>query len=176
MTALFMSGVRDETLLKKGVDYVMNQLPSAQEEERRESYFFYSRYYAVEAASRAGPSRWGHWYKDARDELLNRQKPDGSWHHQLGPVYATALAILTLQTARLPPNDRPRPQVVPMPGKAPHVHIIGPKAWGPPRWLQIEMGMKADSLERANRIRPSRLQLPNEIERIAPSRIEPRDR
>ncbi len=176
MTALFMSGVEDETLLKKGVDYVMSQLPSAQNEERRESYFFYSRYYAVETASRAGPSKWGQWYKEARDELLNRQKPDGSWHHPLGPVYATALASLTLQTAPFSLLVRTAPQVVPLPGKAPHVHIIGPNEWGPPRWLQIEMGMKADALERANPIRPSRLLPIREIEPMTPSRVEPRDR
>jgi hypothetical protein len=43
MTALFMSGIEDEMVLKQGVDYVTSQLPSAQNEERRESCFFYSR-------------------------------------------------------------------------------------------------------------------------------------
>lgn len=180
MTALFTSGVKDETLLKKGVDYVMSQLPSAQNEERRESYFFYSRYYAIETASRAGPSKWGQWYKEARDELLSRQKPDGSWHHALGSVYATALACLTLQNHPLLPKMGHR--------GAPTVKTIHLDAnerakskldrMSRARWLEIEMGMKADSLERANPIRPSQLPLPNQPERkrIAPSRIEPRDR
>jgi len=178
MAALFISGVKDKAVMEKGVGYVMTQLPSAREDERRESYFFYSRYYAVEAAFHAGASEWSQWYKEARGELLRRQKPDGSWHHALGPVYATALASLTLQTSPFPPNARTFPQLAPLPGKALRPHIIEASEWGRPRWLQIEMGMKADALERANPIRPSRLRLPNEIERkrIAPPRIEPRDR
>jgi len=176
MAALFMSGVEDETVVKKGIGYLMSQLPSAQDVERRESYFFYSRYYAVEAAFHAGAIEWSQWYKQARDELLRRQTPDGSWHHQLGPIYATALASLTLQTSPFPRNARTPPQVVPFPGKAAHLHIIAPNEWARPRWLQIEMGMKADALERGNPIRPSRLSPRNEIKQITPSRVEPRDR
>lgn len=176
MTALFMSGVKEKAVLTKGVGYIMSQLPSAQDKERRESYFFYSRYYAVEAAFHAGASEWSQWYKEARDELLHRQKLNGSWHHPLGPVYATALASLSLQTSPFPQNAHTLPQLAPLPGEALRLHIIEANEWVRPRWLQIEMGMKADALERANPIGPSRLRLPNEIERIAPSRVEPRDR
>ena len=44
-----------------------------------DAHFFYGHYYAVQAMWHAGRDRWQHWYPAVRDELVKRQKPDGSW-------------------------------------------------------------------------------------------------
>ncbi|NDE64156.1 MAG: prenyltransferase, partial [Chlamydiae bacterium] len=38
------------------------------------------------------------WFPYIRDELITRQRPDGSWFDQVCGHYATAMACLVLQT------------------------------------------------------------------------------
>ncbi len=67
--------------------------------ERRESYFFYGHYYAVQAMWQAGGDSWGRWYPAIRDELLQRQdQASGAWADpSVSNEFATAMACLILQ-------------------------------------------------------------------------------
>ena len=65
---------------------------------RRESYFFYGHYYAVQAMWQAGGDRFARWYTAVRDDLISRQRDDGSWQAaQEGNDCATAMACIVLE-------------------------------------------------------------------------------
>jgi hypothetical protein len=45
----------------------------------------------------AGGERWQTWYPAIRDQILARQREDGSWIDPVGPAYGTAMACIILQ-------------------------------------------------------------------------------
>ena len=61
-------------------------------------HYFYGHYYAVQAMYTAGGKYWAEWFPYIRDELIARQRPDGSWFDQVCGHYATAMACLVLET------------------------------------------------------------------------------
>ena len=70
--------------------------PGAVTHER--SYYFYGHYYAAMAMWQAGGERWAKWYPAVRDELLSKQKSDGSWFDSaISPEFDTSMALLVLQ-------------------------------------------------------------------------------
>jgi hypothetical protein len=60
-------------------------------------HYYYGHYYAVQAMWTAGGEFWKEWYPLVRDELLSRQRVDGSWEDQICYHYATAMACIILQ-------------------------------------------------------------------------------
>jgi len=58
--------------ITKGLDYLMQFLPS-EGATRHEIYYFYGQYYAAQAMWQAGGQRWSRWYPAIRDELVSRQ-------------------------------------------------------------------------------------------------------
>ncbi len=89
--------------IAKGLDYLTRFRPE-QGVTRREEYFEYGHYYAVQAMWQAGGERWTRWYPAVRDELIARQGPDGSWSAAYGSEYATAMCLIILQ---MPENQLP---------------------------------------------------------------------
>ena len=67
-----------------------------------DEFYFYSVYYASQAANQLGGKYWDGIYPKLRDTLLARQRPDGSWppgpggEQPAGPAYSTAMATLAL--------------------------------------------------------------------------------
>lgn len=60
-------------------------------------HYHYGMYYAAQAMYLApDPEEWQQWWPVVRDEMLARQKEDGHWDGEAGPVYGTAMAILAL--------------------------------------------------------------------------------
>jgi squalene cyclase len=99
VTALYSAGVYKGPEIEKGLDYLMPFMP-AEGVTRREdrSYYFYGHYYAVQAMWQAGAERWTRWYPAIRDELVGRQRSDGSWQAaQEGNECGTAMACMVLQ-------------------------------------------------------------------------------
>jgi hypothetical protein len=78
------------------LDYLMQAIPAGSD-IRRESYYFYGHYYAVQAMWQAGGERWRRWYPAIRDELAARQREDGSWTSPESDECATAMATIVLQ-------------------------------------------------------------------------------
>jgi len=104
LVALYSAGIYEGPEIDKGLEYLIEFLPS-DEVNRRVSYFYYGHYYAVQAAWQAGGGYWARWYPAIRDELLGRQQPNGSWASlSFCPEYATAMSLLVLQ---LPENMLP---------------------------------------------------------------------
>jgi hypothetical protein len=70
--------------------------------ERASGHPLYGWYYITQAKFHQGGRAWRAWNREFVAEFLNRQNDDGSWvpppgEEQLGPVYGTTLAALTLQ-------------------------------------------------------------------------------
>ncbi len=93
----------DEQPVTRGLDY-LTQFRPEQGVTRREQYYEYGHYYAVQAMWQAGGERWARWYPAIRDELIARQGPDGSWISTYGSEYATAMCLIILQ---MPENQLP---------------------------------------------------------------------
>jgi phage pi2 protein 07 len=86
-----------------GLDYLTRFRPE-KGVTRRDEYFEYGHYYAVQAMWLAGGERWARWYPAIRDELISRQGRDGSWDSTYGSEYATAMCLIILQ---MPENHLP---------------------------------------------------------------------
>ena len=89
--------------ITRGLDYLTQFRPEPGV-ARREQYYEYGHYYAVQAMWQAGGERWARWYPAVRDELIARQGPDGSWTSTYGSEYATAMCLIILQ---MPENQLP---------------------------------------------------------------------
>jgi hypothetical protein len=94
VAALQYAGLYDSPEVKKGLEYLMQFLPGGTEVG---GHYHYGHYYAVQAMFSAGGSYWRQWYPAIRDELLARQRPNGSWQGQAGDEYGTATALIILQ-------------------------------------------------------------------------------
>src|SRR3990172_3596003 len=103
VVALYSAGVYEGPEIEKGIDYLMKFLPTPGV-VRRETYYFYGHYYAVQAMWQAGGDAWSRWYPAIRDELQARQQEDGSWRSPISNEYATAMACIVLE---LPNNYLP---------------------------------------------------------------------
>lgn len=97
VVALYNAGIYEDAAINRGLQYVAQFRPGA---EGLDSvpYYFYAHYYAVQAMWHAGGEQWLAWYPAIRDELVERQQPDGSWRDGIGSEYATAMACIVLLT------------------------------------------------------------------------------
>ena len=103
VVALYSAGVYQDPDITKGLAYLLQFLP-AEGMARREAYYYYGHYYAVQAAWHAGGDTWDRWYPAVRDELLQRQRSDGSWPSPIDVDCDTAFALIVLQ---MPNNYAP---------------------------------------------------------------------
>lgn len=96
VVALYSAGIYEGPEIEKGLAYLMDNLPRGGGFSR-ESHYFYGHYYAVQAMWHAGGDFWNQWYPAIRDELLSRQREDGSWMDSICAEYGTAMALIVLQ-------------------------------------------------------------------------------
>jgi hypothetical protein len=96
VVALYSAGVYEGPEIEKGIQYLMRFKPEPGV-VRRETYYFYGHYYAVQAMWQAGGDTWSAWYPAIRDQLIARQEEDGSWISPISSEYATAMACIILQ-------------------------------------------------------------------------------
>ena len=96
VVALYSAGIYQGEEITRGLDYLLAQRPRG-DFFSRQSHFFYGHYYAVQAMWHAGGKYWKQWYPAVRDQLLARQRDDGSWLDTIGPEYGTAMAAIVLQ-------------------------------------------------------------------------------
>lgn len=97
VVALHSAGVYEGPELAKGIQYLMGFLPGQSSAGSAGSYYYYAHYYAVQAMWRQGGAFWQRWYPAIRDELVERQRSDGSWVSPISPEYATAMSCIVLQ-------------------------------------------------------------------------------
>ena len=96
IVALYSAGIYDSDEITKGLDYLMQFKPRANVFDPQPHYF-YGHYYAVQAMWHAGGDYWKEWYPAIRDQLLARQREDGTWDSTVSPEYGAAMASLVLQ-------------------------------------------------------------------------------
>jgi len=96
LVTLYSAGVYQGPEIDKALAYLMQFKPTPGE-VRRESYYYYGHYYAVQAMWVAGGDYWNQWYPAIRDELVTRQLADGSWTSTIDLDYSTAMACIVLQ-------------------------------------------------------------------------------
>jgi hypothetical protein len=104
IVALYGAGKQEDEKAKititRGLDYLAQFRP-----EQHMQYYEYGHYYAVQAMWQARGARWARWYPAIREELIARQKPDGSWTGAYyGAECATAMCLMVLQ---MPDNQLP---------------------------------------------------------------------
>jgi hypothetical protein len=96
VVALYSAGVYEGPEIEKGLQYLTGFVPRGGAFSR-ESHYFYGHYYAVQAMWHAGGKYWSEWYPAIRDELLARQRDDGSWPDSICAEYGTAMSSIVLQ-------------------------------------------------------------------------------
>lgn len=96
VVALYMAGIYDGQEVQTGLSYLMNYIPHGRA-MMFDTHYYYGHYYAVQAMWRAGGRFWETWYPAIRDELVARQRNDGSWSDLICSEYATAMACIILQ-------------------------------------------------------------------------------
>jgi hypothetical protein len=97
VTAFYSAGIYEGPEITKSLDYLMEFIPT-ENSVRRENYYYYGHYYAVQAMWQAGGKRFELWFPAIRDELIAKQQNDGSWMSTAeGNECATAMACIVLQ-------------------------------------------------------------------------------
>jgi hypothetical protein len=102
VSALYSAGIYKDPAVDKGLAYLMRWLRDGQQMRRdlhrRDMYYFYGHYYAVQVMWTAGGSYWSEWFPFIRDELSDQRRPNGSWNdHHFCAHYNTAMACIILQ-------------------------------------------------------------------------------
>ncbi|MCL2647487.1 MAG: terpene cyclase/mutase family protein [Phycisphaerales bacterium] len=100
LATLYNAGEYDSKLAESCMAYVHKQF-SIQKDPFSGvggmGHDFYSNLYAAQAFYQAGDKYWDAYFPAARDSLLRMQNGDGSWQRDVGPVFATSVALIILQ-------------------------------------------------------------------------------
>lgn len=96
VVALYSAGEYESKEIDAGIAYLKQYMPEINL-GRQYSHYFYGHYYAIQALWIRGGDDWNKWYPAIRDELLDRQAPEGYWTDSTGNEYGSAMALIVLQ-------------------------------------------------------------------------------
>lgn len=96
VVALYSAGIYEGDEIRKGLEYLMQNMPRA-EDFSRDTHAMYGHYYAVQAMWQAGGEHWRKWYPAVQEVLVRQQQQDGSWQDLICSEYGTAMACIILQ-------------------------------------------------------------------------------
>ncbi len=96
VVAFYNAGIYDGPELERGLDYLTRFAPG-NKQPGGDTFYFYGQYYAVQAMWHAGGQRWQNWYPAIREEIVLRQRANGSWMDSICAEYGTAMACIVLQ-------------------------------------------------------------------------------
>lgn len=99
VTSLHSAGIYDSDLYGRALQYLEEGYDEISTFYPDHYYYWYGNYYAAQAMHMEGGRRWERYWKRLRDDLLERQFEDGSWHNSVGPgnAFSTAVACLLLR-------------------------------------------------------------------------------
>lgn len=108
LLALYCAGLTRGREVERALAFLASNRPDpkAARPARPSVEFAFGHALTALATWAAGGDAARDWYTAARDELLPRQRPDGSWLDVIDPHYATAMALIALQA----PHGRLSPQ------------------------------------------------------------------
>lgn len=96
----FREGGERPPTVAEMAEYLVDSYPSVSRSHGSHFYFFYGNLFAAPALCAAGDPWWGRYFPRVRDDLLGRQREDGSWDVEgVGPVFGTAAACIILQSS-----------------------------------------------------------------------------
>ena len=96
MCALYSAGIYDDEDVEAGINFLIKYKPTGGFRQH-DMHYFYGHYYAAQAMWTKGGKYWQEWFPAIRDELLQRQRNDGSWLDPICTHYGTAMACIILQ-------------------------------------------------------------------------------
>lgn len=97
VASLYYAGVYEDEALDRGLAYLVRQALPGQA-PAAQTHYYYGHYYAVQAMYLAGGAWWAAWWPAIREELISRQRDDGTWDDPAnGSAYGTASALIILQ-------------------------------------------------------------------------------
>jgi len=88
----------ENELDRKGIEYLKKNIFSRGRPGRNDFHYFYGHFYAALLFRKLGGESWKFWKDKALKPVFNEQRDDGSWFDEIGRNYATAMAILILDT------------------------------------------------------------------------------
>jgi squalene-hopene cyclase-like protein/prenyltransferase/squalene oxidase-like repeat protein len=95
--SLYYAGVFDSDNLRRGLDYMKEQVIEGNLGDR-ERHFYYANYYAVQAMFLAGGDYWKSYFPVVRDELIRRQQLNNDhWNGDFSDECDSAMALIVLQ-------------------------------------------------------------------------------
>ena len=107
VTSLYGLGIYSDEAIRRGLDYLKQNLETFTAREGRMGgghyFFWYGHYYGVQAMYTAGSSPhvdyWEPYFERVRTEVLSMQLSDGSFPNRTGPgpAFGTAVAVLILE-------------------------------------------------------------------------------
>jgi hypothetical protein len=98
VATLFYAGISEGKEIDRGLAYLNRFRPGpGGDNEAIGGFYFYGHYYAVQTMFLAGGDNWKRWFPAIRKELLDRQRPDGSWDGEQNSEYCTSMALIILQ-------------------------------------------------------------------------------
>lgn len=98
VASLYYAGIYQDQALERGLKYLNDNAMPGRNPEGGGPHYFYGHYYAVQAMYLAGGDAWAQWWPAIREELIQRQRPDGLWDDSsAGDAYGTAVALIILQ-------------------------------------------------------------------------------
>lgn len=96
VASLNYAGIYEDDAIERGLVYLHTAAPPGR--AKQQAHYFYGVYYTAQAMYLAGGEHWATWWPEARDEILSRQEPAGSWaDRDAGGAYATAMSMIVLQ-------------------------------------------------------------------------------
>ena len=98
-TSRHSAGVYDSAQYGRAIEFLEEQYEELSTYYPAHFYYWYGNYYAAQAMHLEGGRRWERYWKRLSDDLLSRQRPDGSWPNSVGPgdSFSTAMACLLLR-------------------------------------------------------------------------------
>lgn len=103
LVSMLLAGERDLPQVPKAVEFLKKR------REIDDNYYFYGNYYAAQAMHLAGGREWREWYDYISDDLVRRQRSDGTWHRsgeEKIQCTSMALLVLTIPNGYLPIYQR----------------------------------------------------------------------
>lgn len=97
VASLYYAGIYEGDEINRGIEYLLaNAMPDSP--QRQEVHYWYGMYYTAQTMYLAGGQAWAAWWPAAREELINRQLPGGTWQDMaIGSAYGTSMALIVLQ-------------------------------------------------------------------------------
>ncbi|MEM8739615.1 MAG: prenyltransferase/squalene oxidase repeat-containing protein [Planctomycetota bacterium] len=94
VASLQYAGIYEDDAVTDGLNYLIR---SSRGLGAQGGHYYYGNYYAAQAMFLAGGAYWAEWFPRMRDELVERQQPDGSWSSSHGSAYGSAMSLVILQ-------------------------------------------------------------------------------